>query len=192
MAHPPTEGERTPLTRERWATEALRAMAAGGIHAVAVEPLAKRLGVTKGSFYWHFKSRESLLEAALERLEHNNAAAIADFEERFPDPRARLRALFLAAFEPSALGALLLHLASQQGHPVIAPVIERVTEARLDYLQRIFVEIGIAPSEARHHAMLSYSAYLGHYQIAASAPGRAPGRTDLAAYASYIVDVLVP
>lgn len=181
-----------PLSRDRWATEALKAMARGGVAAVAVEPLARALGVTKGSFYWHFKNRDALIAAALERLEHNNAAAIADFEERFPDPRARLRALFVAAFEPSALGELLLTLAAQREHPVIGPVIERVTAARLDYLERIFVEMGEDAPRARTRALLSYSAYLGHYQLAAVSPGRAPSGAALGRYVNDLVDTLVP
>ena len=44
-----------------WVEAARSAMVEGGIDAVAVEPLARRLGVTKGSFYWHFKDRRALL-----------------------------------------------------------------------------------------------------------------------------------
>ena len=45
------------LSAEDWAVAALDVIAESGLAAVAVEPLAKRLGVTKGSFYWHFPSR---------------------------------------------------------------------------------------------------------------------------------------
>src|SRR5690606_34135016 len=57
------------LSAEDWAQAALELIAEQGVAAVAVEPLARRLGVTKGSFYWHFPSREALLVAALERWE---------------------------------------------------------------------------------------------------------------------------
>src|SRR3546814_8458026 len=49
------------LSAEDWAQAALDLIAEQGVSAVAVEPLARRLGVTKGSFYWHFPSREALL-----------------------------------------------------------------------------------------------------------------------------------
>ena len=42
------------LSAEDWAQAALDLIAEQGVAAVAVEPLARRLGVTKGSFYWHF------------------------------------------------------------------------------------------------------------------------------------------
>ena len=54
------------LGRDDWIRAALDAIAAGGLAAVAVEPLARSLGVTKGSFYAHFSNRDELIEAALE------------------------------------------------------------------------------------------------------------------------------
>ncbi|MBP8098362.1 MAG: helix-turn-helix transcriptional regulator, partial [Arenimonas sp.] len=58
--------EKPRLSAEDWARAALDVIAEQGLAAVAVEPLARRLGVTKGSFYWHFPSREALLVAALQ------------------------------------------------------------------------------------------------------------------------------
>lgn len=181
-----------PMSRERWATEALKALARGGLSELSVEPMARRLGVTKGSFYWHFKNRDALLQAALERLEQNNAEAIEDFERRFPEPRARLRALFSAAFEPSSLGSLLIHLSAQREHPVIGPALERVTASRLRYLERIFQEIGLEGPAAQRQAFLSYSAYVGHYQVALTAPDHAPRGESFQAYISHLVEALVP
>src|SRR5690606_27509036 len=82
------------LSAEDWAQAALELIAEQGVAAVAVEPLARRLGVTKGSFYWHFPSREALLQAALERWETVEQQAVFGTLERVPDPRERLRSLF--------------------------------------------------------------------------------------------------
>ena len=49
------------LSREDWINRGLQVLAEEGMEAVRVEPLAKRLNVTKGSFYWHFKNRQALL-----------------------------------------------------------------------------------------------------------------------------------
>ena len=64
-----TKPERTRLSAEDWELGALELIAESGIGALAVEALARRLGVTKGSFYWHFRTREALLLSALERWE---------------------------------------------------------------------------------------------------------------------------
>ena len=82
------------LSADDWAQAALDLIAEQGVAAVAVEPLARRLGVTKGSFYWHFPSRDALLQAALERWESVEQEAVFGTLERVPDPRERLRALF--------------------------------------------------------------------------------------------------
>ena len=64
------------LSADDWAAAALEQIAEQGVSAVAVEPLARRLGVTKGSFYWHFPSRDALLQAALERWETHEQAVV--------------------------------------------------------------------------------------------------------------------
>ena len=83
------------LSADDWAQAALDLVAEQGVSAVAVEPLARRLGVTKGSFYWHFPSRDALLQAALERWEANEQESVFGSLEAVPDPAERLRALFL-------------------------------------------------------------------------------------------------
>ncbi|MEU8610821.1 helix-turn-helix domain-containing protein [Actinoplanes sp. NPDC048791] len=64
------------LTADDWTSAALEAMAGGGLAAVAVEPLAARLGATKGSFYWHFANRDALIEAAVLRWERDHTEAV--------------------------------------------------------------------------------------------------------------------
>src|SRR5215217_5141721 len=78
------------LKAEVWVGAARAAMAEGGIDAVAVEPLARRLGVTKGSFYWHFKDRRALLEATLEGWEEESTEARISASRRISDRRERL------------------------------------------------------------------------------------------------------
>src|SRR5690606_8602013 len=88
------KGERSRLSAGDWAEAALDLIAEQGVSALAVEPLARRLGVTKGSFYWHFPSRDALLQAALERWEAYEEQDVFGKLEAVPDPRDRLRALF--------------------------------------------------------------------------------------------------
>src|SRR3954454_17829931 len=87
-------GARQRLTAQDWADAALAAMGEGGLAAVAVEPLAARLGATKGSFYWHFANLEALIEAALSLWEQRFTEATIAAVAAEPDPAARLRMLF--------------------------------------------------------------------------------------------------
>ena len=64
------------LDASAWIEAALEALADGGVEAVRVEPLAKALDVTKGSFYWHFADRRALIDAMLTSWSDGRIAAI--------------------------------------------------------------------------------------------------------------------
>src|SRR3954454_25212776 len=91
-------GKREALTSDDWTRAALDALARGGLSAVAVEPLAKELGATKGSFYWHFADRSALIAAALALWEQRDTDAIIAAVDRADDATARLRNLLRLVF----------------------------------------------------------------------------------------------
>lgn len=175
------------LSADDWAQAALDMIAEQGVAAVAVEPLARRLGVTKGSFYWHFPSRDALLQAALERWENVEQEALFGALEKVTDPHERLRVLIqmVAAEIPSHViySALLQAL----DHPIVQPVIGRVSERRLEYLTGAFRQAGVEPAQARHRARLAYSAYVGFLQLSSQLP---QSRLDLETYEQYIAHVM--
>src|SRR5690606_20383857 len=86
--------------REDWTTAAARAMSSGGIEAVRVEALARELGVTKGSFYWHFADGAALLEAVLTRWEEAATAAMEAAAAQ-PSPEQRIGSLFRQLARPT-------------------------------------------------------------------------------------------
>jgi AcrR family transcriptional regulator len=137
-------------------------MAEGGVAAVAVEPVARRLGATKGSFYWHFKDRAALVEAALRLYEEEGTeAVIADVLAGPADPRDRLDLLFSFVFERSATDRIHDALMAAAADPLVAPVLARITERRLGALSTMMTELGHPPSQAHHLAVLAYSTWLG-------------------------------
>ena len=90
-----TAREQDRLDREDWVNAAFERLGAGGVEAVRVEPLAKDLGVTKGSFYWHFRDREALLDAVLEAWEARETDHyIKTAETDGGQPGERLRRFF--------------------------------------------------------------------------------------------------
>jgi len=94
------------LSPEDWVGAALEAIATGGLVAVAVEPVAARLGATKGSFYWHFANRDELVVAALLAWEQRDTIDVIAELEAIPVPAVRLRTLFLRAFGTTAVGSV--------------------------------------------------------------------------------------
>jgi hypothetical protein len=71
-------------------------------------------------------------------------------------------------------------LASAADHPLVAPAVARVTRAPLDFLRRIFTDLGLADDEASDRAWLAYALYTGHHQLGRNAEIRAdrPARLD--------------
>jgi AcrR family transcriptional regulator len=185
--------ERKRLSAQDWVAAAVDALVAGGIAAVAVEPLATRLGTTKGSFYWHFANRDALLEAALGQWERTDTDEIIALVADEPDPRRRLHQLLTVAVGAAGRhpgGRVELALLTTPDHPVVAPVLARVTRRRLEYLQQLFAELGLEPAEAHRRALLGYTAYLGQAQLARADPGTVPDGADLAGYIDSTIALL--
>jgi AcrR family transcriptional regulator len=180
---------RTRLNRQDWVDAALEAIADGGLAAVAVVPLAERLGATKGSFYWHFTTREALIEAALAAWEQTTTSAvIAEVDSASPDPGEQLRLLFKRVTELAARDRIELSLLATADHPTVRPVFDRVTRRRIDFAAELFQRLGFPRAEAKRRALLAYSAYLGHAQLVHATPQLLP-QTQKARRA-YLDDVL--
>jgi len=191
------EGKRESLTADDWTEAALRALARGGLAAVAVEPLAKALGATKGSFYWHFADRNALIGAALERWETRDTELVIAATSRGPDVVHRLRALLWLAFSSvrdgsgSASGSVELALQADATHPLVGPALARVTRRRLAYLTSLFTELGLSPARARDRGLLAYSAFLGYAQLAHATPELLPSGRAFTTHVDGVIEALV-
>jgi len=180
------------LSAEDWAVAALDVIAESGLAAVAVEPLAKRLGVTKGSFYWHFPSREALLIAALERWEKTEQEMVFGQLEAVSDPRARLKALFQLVAHELKSHVIYSELLKALDHPVVKPVLSRVSERRLDYLTASFRQAGLGRIDAQNRARLLYAAYVGFLQLSLQLGQPRLHHDEFEAYVSHVMDTLIP
>ena len=180
------------LSADDWAQAALDLVAEQGVSAVAVEPLARRLGVTKGSFYWHFPSRDALLQAALERWEANEQESVFGSLEAVPDPAERLRALFLLVAREVKPHIIYSELLKALDHPAVQPVINRVSQRRLDYLVASFRQAGMGRVEAQHRARLAYAAYLGFLQLTLQLQQPRLQHDEFEAYVEHVISTLIP
>ncbi len=151
------------LTRDDWVHAALLAVAEGGTAAVAVEALAARLNATKGSFYWHFRDRQELIESTLAAWERRATDEIIAGLEAVADPVERLRSVLVAAMEAEEDEHPDVRLLPSVTDPLVAPVAARVQEKRLAFLARCFREMGFPPAESRRRARLANSVYIGWF-----------------------------
>jgi AcrR family transcriptional regulator len=191
-APPAAPARNARLSADDWAQAALDLIAEQGVSAVAVEPLARRLGVTKGSFYWHFPSRDALLQAALERWEAGEQENIFGSLEKVADPRERLRTLFQLVGHEVKPHIIYSELLKALDHPAVQPVIDRISQRRLDYLVAMFRQAGLQRTDATHRARLTYAAYVGFLQLSLQLQQPRMTHEEFEAYLEHVISTLIP
>lgn len=143
------------LSRADWLTAGFAALAELGPPSLKAEPLARRLGTTKGSFYWHFSDVPDFHRALLESWENRADAALADALAQEDGAVAQLRRLAeliadggmadsaAPRIEPAIRGwALSSDLAAQS--------LARTDARRLERIQALLEQTGIGnPDWAR-------------------------------------------
>ncbi len=151
------------LTRDDWISAAWDMLGENGLDGVRVEPLARRLGVTKGSFYWHFKDRQQLMEALLDRwFSIWDDQMLPDMEEA-ANPADRIWALFESVLGRLTRGQTVsLRMMSHSDADVARRIDERDAQ-RLSFLTSQLVEIGFAPDEARVRGQVYQTIMTGEY-----------------------------
>ena len=156
-----------PVTRRdaaAWIAAGFDALAQGGIDAVRVEPLAKGLAITKGSFYWHFADRRALIDAMLTAWSHGRIEAIAEQAVRHRESSAVLRDLAELYTHRANVRGLAIELAirslARSDEPA-AKAVRTVDRERLRHVTALFAGLGWPPAEAQARAVLFYSYLFG-------------------------------
>lgn len=176
-----TRSVKQRLSSEDWERTALEAIATGGLAAVSVEPLARRLGVTKGSFYAHFNDRDELVHAALRRWEQAHIDAFLASVQQAGDPAERLLGLITLATSAARTKTIQARLLLESDDPRVREALKRVTEVRLARLEAIFAQLGHAESSAARRSTIAYATYIGLLQLAREVPERLADEAELAA-----------
>ena len=159
------------LDAQDWILAGFRALVRGGPGAVRVEPVARDLGATKGSFYWHFRDLAAWHQAMLAYWQARAATDIAADLAPLPKGEARLRALFVAAGgarDPADGGAAAEPALRgwAQHAPEVALAVNEVDAARLAWVAGALADMGLDPDAAP----LIYAALLGYEALAALQP----------------------
>jgi AcrR family transcriptional regulator len=155
----------SPLGPSAWLEAAWESLARGGVEGVRVEPLAVKLGVTKGSFYWHFRDRAALLDALLEDWEARATAGVITVVDASSEaPRERLAALMrVTTSSPQAPDAEHAIRAWGAHDPSVRARLTRIDERRERYVEDLLVAAGVARPAAAHRARALYLALIGEY-----------------------------
>ena len=152
------------LTADDWLKHGLKTLARSGPEGLKADSLAKSLGVSRGSFYWHFKDINAFKMALLERwkaiITDNTITDLAAHTEG-PD---RLAEIMRRAFSfDDRLERAVRRWAFQS--KAVRRAVSAVDKLRIDYLKSLLVDAGLTEAVASARSVFIYSASLGRSQI---------------------------
>lgn len=156
------------LTREDWLTAALDALVSDGVENVKVLTLAERLGVSRSSFYWFFRSREHLLDLLLQRWRDGNTRAIV--EQAGASSRTVIEGVLNIfacwmnedMFDPR-LDFTVREWARRSGH--VRRAVDQADDARVEAIKRMFMRHGYRDQDAFIRARVLYFMQIGYYSL---------------------------
>lgn len=164
--------DRKQLQRFDWLQRALEVFISEGIDAVRITRLANDLGVTRGSFYWHFENREDLIDALVSYWKDKNTAAIT----RSVDMAASLAdgifgffetCIDSASFDPR-LDLAIREWSRRSAH--IRKLVDREDAARIDALQQFYAGFDYPMPDALIRARVLYYSQIGFYALEIEEP----------------------
>jgi AcrR family transcriptional regulator len=163
-----TEPARSSLTPEAWIDAATEVLVDQGIDHVRVDVLAGQLGVTRGSFYWHFRDREDLLRRVLQAWRERATEQLTRrLEGASADPQALLRdVVSLPLRGRSAARAARIELAIRawsRRDEMARQAVDEADASRIAYHEQVLAALGFTGTEARSRAFLLYG-----YEVAES------------------------
>ena len=166
--HDTSDPTRQRLTPETWVVGATEMLVDHGIDSVRVDVLAKALRITRGSFYWHFKDRQELLQSVLKAWQDAATEQIIErFESGNSEPRQLIKELLSLPFRgKAARRAAKIELAIRawaRRDPMARQAVDEVDSRRISYIAQCFSALGFPIKEARARAFMLYA-----YEVAES------------------------
>lgn len=143
--------------REDWIRAGLDMLAEAGADAIRVEPLARILKISKGSFYHHFQDRQELLDAMIDYWEEHATERI--IQAPHSDNLSLEQLLTMVFTSERKVEAAMYNWAKQ--HPALASRLVEIERRRIGFVASLFEQNGLTPTEADARAHLAYLLYLG-------------------------------
>ncbi len=164
--------ERKQLQRFDWLQRALELFVAEGIDAVRITRLADDLGVTRGSFYWHFENRDDLIAALVSYWQRKNTAAIVEALGRARNLEQGIFGIFETCIDTTLFDPRL-DLAIREWsrrEATIRELVDREDQARIEALQGFYANFDYSPMDALIRARVLYYSQIGFYALEESEP----------------------
>ena len=173
--------EQPKLSRQDWIDGAVQKLSEDSVAALRVDELAELLNVTKGSFYWHFRSREDLLDGVLTWWRTLMTSEIPNILSKLPEAGwERLRALLHIAisagpYVPGGPFELTLRDWARRDARV-AQLVREVDDSRVDFVEELYRQAGLDAETARDYAEAQMAFVIGARMVSPSATRAEIGR----------------
>ena len=170
---PQTPAKHAKATREDWLAVARDLLISDGVAEVKVLTIGSRLGVSRSSFYWYFKSRKDLLAQLLAEWERTNTGILVAHAEM---PAATITEavchFFRCLFEPDGFNPQLDFAVREWARRdrAVRRIIDRSDTARQQALAAMFARHGYAAEEADIRSRVLYYQQIGYYALELSEP----------------------
>jgi AcrR family transcriptional regulator len=152
------------MARRDWVEVGYQELVRAGERGVSVNALAARLGVTKGSFYWHFKDRPEFLRALLDRWANERTDEVLGLAlGSTSDPRERLRRIQALGREIAPIDRAMRLWAQHDADA--AEAVRRADQALLGHIATCLERLAFTPDDARLRASLMLRTWVGGYLI---------------------------
>lgn len=160
---------RITLGKSDWVAMAKNALIKDGINGVKVDLLARDLGITRGSFYWHFKNRQDLLDALINHWRHANSEPMLEAIRRagargLQEDFRHVDDLWLEErdYSPRYDAAVRDWARTDE---IVADAVREVDQIRIDAFTEMFKAYGFTGEKALTRARILYYHQVGYYAL---------------------------
>lgn len=151
-----------------WLGAAYDALIDGGVDAVKILPLAKRLGLSRTSFYWFFKDREEMLDALVARWREKNTGNLVRRTEAYAETIAEAMLNVFDCWLDSELFDSQFEFAVRSWAmqaPALLAKVQAADQQRLDAIAAMLVRFGHEPAKADVRARTIYLTQIGYISM---------------------------
>ena len=171
----------TPLTEADWIDAATKVLVDENIRGIRIDALCTKLGVTKGSFYWHFKSRQELLTALLAGWRKRMTTKVIErLAALGSNPSERLRALFELPHRAKSPEFARVELSIRdwgRKAELAQEAVKEVDQLRLNYFKTLLKQHGLSDELAEKRAYIAYSIMMGDSILRVTLEGEVPANS---------------
>ena len=150
------------LTREEWLERALNVVSTGGGAKLRIDNLVKEIGVTKGSFYWHFKNRNDFVRSLIDYWHEHYTLTVSDYLDGIEgSAEEKMRKLMEMVFVEQLARHDLAIRSWAIAEPELRALVKRTDDHRLKYLRMLFTGMGFSEGGAdlRAHVFLGEASW---------------------------------